>query len=417
MVSLLFIARTALAWGLAFFGALLFWRAAGLPRSGLLNWLFVVGALSFATAKVVHALAHLRRVQLITGRIDASAIAYRQRRQIEVPFDASEAFTIVDAAIRELPSARVSESAHDSLQIRAKITRAAPSEEDDLWQRILHSFTVRSHQVLATIAPGNGASSVALICEAGGGVWSEWFQFDDSSNLENAEALTRAIARRVAERRRGEQASAQQTSTEKELAVAKLSLLHAQVEPHFLYNTLASAQILTRTDPARADEMLGNLISYLRHSLPRAENSLSTLGDELERSRAYLEILRIRMGERLKLQIEVPENLKSLAFPAMMLQTLVENAIKHGLEPKYGGGTIWILARTNEREIAVTVADDGLGLNAQSSGTGIGLKNLRERLRLAYGAAASFAIAANFPNGVAATITIPAAAAEEANHA
>src|SRR5690606_12312549 len=101
-----------------------------------------------------------------------------------------------------------------------------------------------------------------------------------------------------------------------------LSLLHAQVEPHFLYNTLASAQYLTRSDPARADEMLGNLITYLRHSLPRAEDSLSTLGEELERARAYLEILRIRMGNRLNLRIEVPEALKSIQFPAMMLQTL-----------------------------------------------------------------------------------------------
>ena len=103
----------------------------------------------------------------------------------------------------------------------------------------------------------------------------------------------------------------------------------------------------------------------------------------------------------------MPEALRSTPFPAMMLQTLVENAIKHGLEPKYGGGTIWILARENAGSLTVTVADDGQGFNAQSSGTGIGLKNLRERLRLAYGAAASFVIAANFPNGVAATITVP----------
>ena len=102
----------------------------------------------------------------------------------------------------------------------------------------------------------------------------------------------------LAERRRGEQAAARQTATEKELTVARLNLLHAQVEPHFLYNTLASAQYLTRTDPARADEMLGHLIAYLRHSLPRTGEALSTLADELERSRAYLEILRVRMGDR-----------------------------------------------------------------------------------------------------------------------
>jgi LytS/YehU family sensor histidine kinase len=230
---------------------------------------------------------------------------------------------------------------------------------------------------------------------------------DDGTNLENAEAIGRALTRRVAERRRGEQEASRQTATEKELSVARLSLLHAQVEPHFLYNTLASAQYLTRSDPARADEMLGNLITYLRHSLPRTQDAPSTLGEELERARAYLDILKIRMGDRLALQIDVPEPLHALPMPTMMLQTLVENAIKHGLESKPGGGTVWILARTDDAGVAITVADDGQGFGESSSGTGIGLRNLRERLQLAYGSAASFAIVANFPSGVAATIRLP----------
>jgi LytS/YehU family sensor histidine kinase len=100
----------------------------------------------------------------------------------------------------------------------------------------------------------------------------------------------------------------------------------------------------------------------------------------------------------------------------MMLQTLVENAIKHGLEAKPGGGTVWILARASDRQVAVTVADDGLGLNAQGSGTGIGLKNVRERLRLVYGDDASLAIVANFPSGVAATLNVPVTAAQEPRH-
>ena len=412
MASLLFIIRTAVAWTLAAIGAMVLWHALGFPRIAPLNWLFAVIVVAFAAAKVVHAIAHLRRVQLITGNIDADALSHRQRRQIEMPCGPTEAFAIVEAAIRELPNVTAVESARESLRIRARTVRELAPGAYMLWNINFSFLFVRSHQVLATIVAGTDTSSVTLICEPDGGVWSDWFQFDDGSTLENAEALTRTITRRIAEHRRNEQASAHQTSTEKELAVAKLSLLHAQVEPHFLYNTLASAQILTRTDPAKADEMLGNLISYLRHSLPRAENSLSALGDELERSRAYLEILKIRMGDRLGLQIEAPENLKTVAFPAMMLQTLVENAIKHGLEPKYGGGSIWIIARVDGNELKVTVADDGLGLNSQSSGTGIGLKNLRERLRLAYGNAASFAIVANFPNGVAATITVPLPASE-----
>jgi hypothetical protein len=407
-----FIARTTFAWTLAAFIAFALWNESLFGRVGVMTWLFVASAVVLVGSKVAHAFSHVRRVRLITGRVDASTLSNRQRRQIEIPFESGEAFDIVDATIRELPGSNVIESARDSLQVRAKVTRSDP-----YGHKTRGGVVAKQNQILATVTPGDGTGSVTLICEPEGGAWSDWFRYDDGSNLENAEAITRAIARRVADRRRGEQANAQQTSTEKELTVAKLSLLHAQVEPHFLYNTLASAQVLTRTDPARADEMLGNLISYLRHSLPRAEDSQSTLGAELERARAYLDILKIRMGARLNLQIEVPEPLRAVPFPPMMLQTLVENAIKHGLEPKPGGGAIWILARASERELSVTVADDGQGFNVQGSGTGIGLKNLRERLHLAYGATASFAIVANFPSGVAATITLPIAAGEGANHA
>ncbi|MBC7988505.1 MAG: histidine kinase, partial [Luteimonas sp.] len=269
-------------------------------------------------------------------------------------------------------------------------------------------FGTPRNQILATVTPSHDSGSVTLICEPETPAWSDWFLVDDGTNFENAEAITRAITRRVAERRRNEKAEAVQTSTEKELTVAKLSLLHAQVEPHFLYNTLASAQLLTRSDPARADEMLGHLIQYLRHSLPRTDDELSTLGAELERALAYLEILKIRMGPRLSVQVDVPENLRATDLPPMMLQTLVENAIKHGLEPRTGGGTVWIRARrSDDGVVAVTVADDGDGFNAKTSGTGIGLKNVRERLRLVYGGAAALAVVANFPAGVAATITVP----------
>ena len=113
------------------------------------------------------------------------------------------------------------------------------------------------------------------------------------------------------------------------------------------------------------------------------------------------------MGPRLALQVDVPDELRRLVFPPMMLQTLVENAIKHGLEPRTDGGTVWILAKEADGRVAVTVADDGMGFGSSTNGTGIGLRNVRERLRLAYGNAASFSIVANFPSGVAATITVP----------
>ncbi|MEO8365042.1 MAG: histidine kinase [Pseudoxanthomonas sp.] len=417
--SFFFIFRIAAAWVFAFLVFITLWNGFldGPGPNGLVFLVFLI-TLGFVIASAV---SHIRRIRLIAGNIDPGTLANRQRRQIEIPLEAGVAFDLVDATIRELPRSEGIESARDSLQVRAKVTRINPySDKTPGRFNPLYWIHIKRNQILATVTPGDGISSLTLVCEPESGAWSDWFKVDDGTNLENAEAITRAITRRIAEHRRSEQAAAQQTVTEKELTVAKLSLLHAQVEPHFLYNTLASAQYLTRSDPARADEMLGNLITYLRHSLPRTEDSLSTLGEELERARAYLEILKIRMGNRLNLQIEVPEALKSIRFPAMMLQTLVENAIKHGLEPKSGGGTVWIIARTIDHSLAVTVADDGQGFNAESSGTGIGLKNVRERLRLAYGGAASFAIVANFPSGVAATINIPshdvAADAQEAGH-
>ncbi|MFC3815502.1 sensor histidine kinase [Lysobacter sp. GCM10012299] len=408
-----FIARLVAAWFLAFLVLAMLIDATPLGRFD--GW--PVSFLFFVTIGfvIIEAVSHLRRVRLIAGQVDATTLANRQRRQIEIPFEAGEAFDLLDAAIRELPRTEDIESARDSLQIRAKVKRLQPyGDSPSRYINPLELLGIPRNQISATVTPGRGTGSVTLICEPESGAWSDWFRVDDGTNLENAEAITRAVARRIAERRRSEQAAAAQTVTEKELTVAKLSLLHAQVEPHFLYNTLASAQYLTRTDPARADEMLGHLILYLRHSLPRTDEALSTLGVELERSRAYLEILKLRMGPRLALQIDVPEDLRATPLPPMMLQTLVENAIKHGLEPKPGGGTVWIIARSNDRIVSVTVADDGGGFNAESTGTGIGLRNVRERLRLVYGNAATLAIVANFPTGVAATITVPVAGPQEA---
>lgn len=412
VTSVVFVLRLAVAWFLVFLlGVILFIGVNDGHYYGP-AWPFVMAALAMLVMVVTGAFSHVRRVRLIAGQLDAGALANRQRRQIEVPLEAGEAFDLLDAAIRELPRTENVESARDSLQVRAKVRRLDPygSHRPGRFNPF-GWFGRKDNQILATVLPGEGTGSVTLICEPASGAWSDWFRVDDGTNLENAEAITRAITRRIAERRRSEQAAAAQTATEKELTVAKLSLLHAQVEPHFLYNTLASAQYLTRTDPARADEMLGHLIVYLRHSLPRTDESLSTLGEELDRSRAYLEILRIRMGERLRVQVDVAPDLLPTPLPPMMLQTLVENAVKHGLEPKPGGGTIWLLGRAQGSGVAITVADDGVGFSDAGSGTGIGLKNVRERLRLVYGTAASLSIVANFPSGVAATLSVPASIA------
>ncbi len=410
--SLFFVARLVLAWFLALLFLAILLSNSGPFRyrdTGATVTLLIFIALMLV---VTSAVSHLRRVVLIAGHIDSDTLGNRQRRRVEIPFEADEAFDLVDAAIRELPRTEDVESARDSLQVRAKVKRPMPYGRS-AWGRLNPGtwFGHLRNQIYATVTPGDGTGSVTLICEPEAAAWSDWFRVDDATNLENAEAITRAITRRVAEKRRMEKLRATQSESEKERTVARLNLLHAQVEPHFLYNTLASAQYLTRTDPAQADHMLGHLIHYLRHSLPLTEDALSTLGDELERTRAYLEIMRLRMGPRLSLQLEVPDALRAVPLPPMMLQTLVENAIKHGLEPKPGGGTVWISARLDDDAVAITVADDGRGFSDASSGTGIGLKNVRERLRLIYGAAASLSVVSNAPEGVASTITVPLRAA------
>jgi len=188
---------------------------------------------------------------------------------------------------------------------------------------------------------------------------------------------------------------------------AKLSALQAQVEPHFLYNTLASVQALTEVDPAKANEMTGHLIQYLRNALPKMRESVSTVGQEVELVRAYLSILQMRMGTRLTFDIAVPENLMALPFPPLMLPSLVENAIKHGLEPQREGGAVHITASLEGGRLKLVVADTGRGFG-ETVGAGVGLANIRERLAALYGDAARFSLEGNVPKGVVATIEVPA---------
>lgn len=415
--SLALILRILLAWAAAIVVAGFVWSGIFSGMDDGPGWVFGLLAMFLMVTAIGSCITHLRRVWLVAGHLDGTTLSSRQRRQIELPMDAGPAFALLEKAIAELPRVEDIESAAGSLQVRAYVRRVDPynGRPPSRWN-LPARLAIRRNSVLATVTPGQGTSSVTLLFEPDAGVWADLLAVDEGSNYENAEAVSRAITRRVSEQRRDEQAAAEQTSTEKELSVAKLNLLHAQVEPHFLYNTLANAQVLTRTDPPRADQMLGHLIQYLRSSLPSVDESMSTLRVELERAQAYLEILKIRMGARLALQVDVAPALLDLPLPSMALQTLVENAIKHGLEPKPGGGTVWIIARPFDDHVTLTVADDGLGFGHGSSGTGIGLKNLRERLRLTCGERASVAIVSNFPSGVAATITLPRDA-REAIHA
>jgi hypothetical protein len=192
----------------------------------------------------------------------------------------------------------------------------------------------------------------------------------------------------------------------KQAIEAELKLMQAQVEPHFLFNTLASVQFLTEIDPPKANLMLGHLLAYLRAALPQLRSDSSTLGQEVDLAQAYLSIMQMRMGPRLAFVIDVPADLRAQRFPPMLLMSVVENAIKHGLEPRAEGGTIRLEARHSGEHLAVTVVDDGHGLR-DKLGNGVGLTNLRERLRALYAAGARFTLEEVAPRGARATIEIP----------
>jgi sensor histidine kinase YesM len=192
---------------------------------------------------------------------------------------------------------------------------------------------------------------------------------------------------------------------------AELKVMQAQVEPHFLYNTLASVQYLTETDPPQASKLLGHLIDYLRAALPDLRAESSTLRREFALARAYLEILAMRMGPRLAWRAALPDGLAELAFPPNMLITLVENAIKHGLEPSADGGTVAIEARRDGDRLVVSVEDTGHGIVAgrgrDTSGEGVGLANVRERLAALFGRRGRFVLEAVAPHGTRAIIEVP----------
>ena len=197
---------------------------------------------------------------------------------------------------------------------------------------------------------------------------------------------------------------------EQQMDEARLQVLQAQIEPHFLFNTLANVRRLYQTESAGAESMLENLMRYLEVALPQMRASDSTLGREAALTESYLNIQRIRMGRRLAFAIDIPEPLREACVPPMMLLTLTENAIKHGLSPLPEGGFVRVSAHVAGGQLRLQVADSGQGFT-RSSGVGTGLANTRARLAAIYGPAAQLGLGLNQPRGVTATIALPYAVA------
>jgi sensor histidine kinase YesM len=208
----------------------------------------------------------------------------------------------------------------------------------------------------------------------------------------NAMALTLEAARRELER---------------EAAEAQLQLLQAQIEPHFLFNTLAHVRRLYRKQPSTGAQTIDNLMTCLRAALPQARRSESTLAEEFELVAAYLQLFQVRMGPRLRFTLDLPPAQRRLPFPPMVLVTLAENSIKHGLAPADLGGTVQLRARRVGAALEVSVADDGVGFGPDSGGHGVGLINIRRQLAARFGDAASLTLEQRDSGGVLARLLLP----------
>ena len=209
-------------------------------------------------------------------------------------------------------------------------------------------------------------------------------------------------------RNQGLQFELEKSVLERQALDARLSLLHAQVQPHFLFNTLANVQALVESGSPQAPQVLKSLIAYLRAAMPRLNEEAATLGTELQLVRAYLELMHMRMPDRLAWSVDVPPECTGLRFPSMALLTLVENAVRHGIDPGEQGGRIDVGAARDAAggTLRLWVADTGIGMS-ETAAPGTGLTNLRARLKGLYGDAARLDLLEQAPHGVRAELVLP----------
>jgi signal transduction histidine kinase len=224
-----------------------------------------------------------------------------------------------------------------------------------------------------------------------------------------------AAHQRDAERRIS-QARLARVEIERQAAESRLQLLQAQIEPHFLFNSLASVKRLYEKDPGNGRALLRNLGDYLRAATRDGRKREVRLGDEIVLAQSFLAIFKVRMGRRLRVRVDVPADLESALVPPLMVGTLVDNAIKHGIGPRAAGGTVSLAARRRSGQLEIEVGDDGVGFRARE-GHGVGLANIRARLETLYGDVGVLDLMANPGSGVTATIRIPHRAAAQSPEA
>ena len=259
-----------------------------------------------------------------------------------------------------------------------------------------------------------------------GGTWfaDNWFGFSSWDRYDRAQlrisigiTVLSALVLTYFFYTRGKSAwlQARMKEVRSQAAEAQLKLLETQLEPHMLFNTLANLRMLIGTDPTRAQEMLDRMIAYLRATLNASRSTEHPLSLEFERLRDYLELMAVRMGPRLAYTLDLPDTLREVPVPPLLLQPLVENAIRHGLEPQVEGGHITVRASTRATpggpQLVIEVNDTGVGLSATLPPSGLGqsfgLAQVRERLATLHGAAGTLDLIAASAGGTSASVTFP----------
>jgi PAS domain S-box-containing protein len=266
--------------------------------------------------------------------------------------------------------------------------------------------------VTLTMRTGVHAAREIIHCGADGRVKyieiSAYPVKDESGKVLHAVYLAQDITgRKQEENSRLEEQQMRRVSAEREIVATQLRMLQAQIEPHFLFNTLANVISLIDKEPQSAKDMLQHLTSSLRRALQCSRKEVSTLEQEAEMLRDYLSIFKMRLGPRLDFTIEIPDDLLKLPFPPMLLQPLVENAVKHGIEPKVEGGRIAVKVEKSNGLLRLSVSDTGLGFSDQMHTQGLGLENVKARLQALYGVRAGLKLEENMPCGATAIIEVP----------
>ncbi len=280
--------------------------------------------------------------------------------------------------------------------------------------------TVPLLTVAVNLAPARGFRRYACLALVGFLMWAYctvlfYLEGEGSANIEYAVMVLLIVAACVY---RSSARSAAETLMQKQIEGAaldanvkraRLQLLRAQIEPHFLFNTLATVRTLVRTDRAAAADMIDHLLRYLSEALPKLRQEECSLAEECQLIDAYLRIHQIRMGSRMQYELSIPQSLFERRIPTMVLLTLVENAVKHGINPAVDGGRISVSARQVQNALVLRVSDSGQGM-AATDGHGMGLANIRRRLMMLYGDDAVLSLSRPAARGVTASVSIPLAA-------